>query len=331
MTGAKADHILVIDNQEKEQSNHIYRKGLEGEIRVLQFPQFDRTVFTYEGSGQIFMNNIPLTTGIFYSWQRSSVIKSPHFLPIYYSDVIDTFNKNEHKARIFLTGRAINFRFKNSENGMHNFSFNLESGQLVAIMGGSGVGKSTLLSILNGHLIPQEGSVCINGHPIQEEGSKQLIGFVPQDDLLIEELTVFQNLWYTARLCFANLSDIEIKQRVDQVLEELDLKKISHLAVGSPLCKTISGGQRKRLNIALELIREPAILYLDEPTSGLSSSDSEKVVMLLKEQTHKGKLVVVNIHQPSSEIYKLFDRLWLLDTGGYPIYEIGRASCRERV
>lgn len=321
MTGAKADHILVIDNQEKEQSNHIYRKGLEGEIRVLQFPQFDRTVFTYEGSGQIFMNNIPLTTGIFYSWQRSSVIKSPHFLPIYYSDVIDTFNKNEHKARIFLTGRAINFRFKNSENGMHNFSFNLESGQLVAIMGGSGVGKSTLLSILNGHLIPQEGSVCINGHPIQEEGSKQLIGFVPQDDLLIEELTVFQNLWYTARLCFANLSDIEIKQRVDQVLEELDLKKISHLAVGSPLCKTISGGQRKRLNIALELIREPAILYLDEPTFGLSSSDSEKVVMLLKEQTHKGKLVVVNIHQPSSEIYKLFDRLWLLDTGGYPIYD----------
>ena len=75
------------------------------------------------------------------------------------------------------------------------------------------------------------------------------------------------------------------------------------------------------LNIALELIREPAILYLDEPTSGLSSSDSEKVIMLLKEQTHRGKLVVVNIHQPSSEIYKLFDCLWLLDRGGYPIYD----------
>ncbi len=321
VTGSKADNLLVIDNKETEKTNHIYRKGLDGEIRVLQFPQYDRTVFSYEGNSQIFMNNIPLTAGIFYSWQRSSVIKSPHFLPIYYSDVIDTFNRNEHKARICLTGRNINFRFKNSENGIHNFSFNLESGQLVAIMGGSGVGKSTLLSILNGNLIPQEGLVCINGHPIQEKESKQLIGFVPQDDLLIEELTVFQNLWYTARLCFANLSDVEIKQRVDQVLEELDLKKISHLTVGSPLHKSISGGQRKRLNIALELIREPAILYLDEPTSGLSSSDSEKVIMLLKEQTHKGKLVVVNIHQPSSEIYKLFDRLWLLDTGGYPIYD----------
>ena len=104
-------------------------------------------------------------------------------------------------------------------------------------------------------------------------------------------------------------------------MKELDLEGIKDLEVGSPIRKTISGGQRKRLNIALELIREPAILYLDEPTSGLSSSDSEKVIMLLKEQTHRGKLVVVNIHQPSSEIYKLFDRLWLLDRGGYPIYD----------
>ena len=113
----------------------------------------------------------------------------------------------------------------------------------------------------------------------------------------------------------------EIEDRVNTILEDLDLSKIRDLAVGSPIRKTISGGQRKRLNIALELIREPAILYLDEPTSGLSSTDSEKVIMLLKEQTHRGRLVVVNIHQPSSEIYKLFDRLWLLDTGGYPIYD----------
>ena len=104
---------------------------------------------------------------------------------------------------------------------------------------------------------------------------------MPQDDLLIEELTVFQNLWYTARLCFANLTEKEIEDRVNTILEDLDLSKIRDLAVGSPIRKTISGGQRKRLNIALELIREPAILYLDEPTSGLSSTDSEKVIMLL--------------------------------------------------
>lgn len=96
-----------------------------------------------------------------------------------------------------------------------------------------------------------------------------MIGFVPQDDLLIEELTVYQNLLYTARLCFACLTDEEIGQRVEKMLKELDLEEIKDLEVGSPIRKTISGGQRKRLNIALELIREPAILYLDEPTSGL--------------------------------------------------------------
>jgi len=316
-----SEAILTIDANESKEKNHIFRKGLEGEIFVLLLRKYNRVIFAYHGDGVVFMNDIPITRDIFYSWQRSSVIKSPLFLPVYYSGILKVFNKDNEKDRIILTGRDINFRFPKSENGLHNFSFNLEDGQLVAIMGGSGVGKSTLLGILNGNIIPQEGSVTLNGHSIQTNESKRLIGFVPQDDLLINELTVYQNLWYTARLCFAYLNDNEIAERVDSILHDLDLFKIRDLEVGSPIRKTISGGQRKRLNIALELIREPVILYLDEPTSGLSSSDSEKVMILLKEQTERGRLVVVNIHQPSSEIYKLFDRLWLLDTGGYPIYD----------
>ena len=144
---------------------------------------------------------------------------------------------------------------------------------------------------------------------------------MPQDDLLIEELTVYQNLYYTARLCFAGLSHHAIHHRVIEVLSQLDLLPAKDLKVGSAINKYISGGQRKRLNIALELIREPAVLFLDEPTSGLSSTDTEKVVLLLKEQAFKGRLIVVNIHQPSSDVYKLFDRLWLLDKGGYPVFD----------
>jgi energy-coupling factor transporter ATP-binding protein EcfA2 len=106
-----------------------------------------------------------------------------------------------------------------------------------------------------------------------------------------------------------------------KTLKDLGLDAAKDLKVGSPIHKFISGGQRKRLNIALELIREPAVLFLDEPTSGLSSADTEKVINLLKEQTLKGKLIVVNIHQPSSDVYKLFDRLWLLDKGGYPVFD----------
>lgn len=321
ITGKPSSSLLTISGEETTAENHITRKGMDGFIRVLFIRRFDKQIFTYYGTGVVFMNDIPLSPGIFYAWQHSSVLKGPLFLPVYYSDLLTVYNKNERKETIYLNGRDLNFTFKNSSNGLHNFSFNLESGQLVAIMGGSGVGKSTLLGIMNGNIHPDEGSITVNGYPLDAPEARQLIGFVPQDDLLIEELTVYQNLWFTARLCFARLSDTEIKERVDDVLKELDLEGIKDLEVGSPIRKTISGGQRKRLNIALELIREPAILYLDEPTSGLSSSDSEKVIMLLKEQTHRGKLVVVNIHQPSSEIYKLFDRLWLLDRGGYPIYD----------
>lgn len=321
ITGEPSKSILIISGEESKRSNHITRKGLEGAIHVLLLGKHNRLIFTYHGDALVYMNDIPVTRNVFYSWQRSSVIKSPLFQPVYYSEVLNVFNKDNKKERIILSGRNIDFRFPNSENGLHNFSFDLEDGQMVAIMGGSGVGKSTLLGILNGNITIQQGSVTLNGLPVNSNESKRLIGFVPQDDLLINELTVYQNLWYTAKLCFADLSDEEIAGRVDTILQDLDLLKIRDLEVGSPIRKTISGGQRKRLNIALELIREPAILYLDEPTSGLSSSDSEKVIILLREQTQRGRLVVVNIHQPSSEIYKLFDRLWLLDTGGYPIYD----------
>src|SRR3972149_5983154 len=143
---------------------------------------------------------------------------------------------------------------------------------------------------------------------------------IPQDDLLIEELSVFQNLFYNAKLCFDNLTDFEITEKVNAVLSDLGLFEARNLKVGSPLDKTISGGQRKRLNIALELIREPSVLFVDEPTSGLSSRDSENIMDLLKELARKGKLLFVVIHQPSSDIYKMFDKMIILDVGGFLIY-----------
>ena len=137
---------------------------------------------------------------------------------------------------------------------------------------------------------------------------------------MIEELTVFENLYYNAKLCFDNFTEDEIITKVDTVLKNLGLYEIRNIQVGSPLNKKISGGQRKRLNISLELIREPAIMFLDEPTSGLSSRDSENILDLLKELARKGKLLFIVIHQPSSEIFKMFDKLIILDTGGYLIY-----------
>ena len=304
-------------------------EGLKGTIRTLWQPTLNQLVFTYFGKGKVLLNDVPVVHGIFQAWQQSGVLKFRHSKPVYYSMVrrvydlllSDDLSSIHVSSKVEFCARDVNFRFPNSDNGMHDLSFTLHSGTLLAIMGGSGTGKSTLLSLLNGSLRPQEGSITINGHDIQEPTAKALIGYVPQDDLLIEELTVYQNLYYTARLCFAGLSHHAIHHRVIEVLSQLDLLPAKDLKVGSAINKYISGGQRKRLNIALELIREPAVLFLDEPTSGLSSTDTEKVVLLLKEQAFKGRLIVVNIHQPSSDVYKLFDRLWLLDKGGYPVFD----------
>lgn len=316
------DFADFVANRETERVVLHHIEGFEGTIKTLLDRETGLLIFTYNGSDTVTLNDVPVLTGVYQVWKQSSVLKNVYGQPVYYSSIIEAYDKEVHEtAKVEFCGRDINFRFPNSDNGMHNLSFTLSNGEMLAIMGGSGTGKTTLLSLLNGTLKPQEGSITINGHDISEPEAKNLIGYVPQDDLLIEELTVYQNLWFTARLCFEGLSEQEIDNRVEKTLKDLGLYAAKDLKVGSAINKYISGGQRKRLNIALELIREPSVLFLDEPTSGLSSADTEKVILLLKEQTLKGKLIVVNIHQPSSDVYKLFDRLWLLDKGGYPVFD----------
>jgi len=322
----ESDKVLLIDRQKKplvEGLKHIRVKELEGFIAILHHPTTDTLVFRYMGTMNLFLNGQNIIPERIELLKQGSLITGTHIRPVYYSDISRKFHHTEETAKIFFVARDIAYRFKNSSKGIKRFSFSKESGNLIGIMGGSGAGKSTLLNILSGKLKPQSGEIFINGINIHGEPSKieGLIGFVPQDDLLLEDLTVFRNLFLNAKLCLSNYTEKEISRKINQVLADLDLEDIKHLKVGSPLKKLISGGQRKRLNIALELIREPSILFVDEPTSGLSSMGSEKVMLLLKEQAMKGRLVVVNIHQPYSDIYKLFDRFLILDKEGHVIYK----------
>ena len=315
LKGEPTDHVIIHQSDD-----------FDGTLKTLIHPETGTILFSYSGSDIVRLNDVPVLHGSYQILQQSSVLKGKNGKPLYYSTLLEAHQRKlglwkSEAQRVEFCGRDINFRFPDSDNGMHDLNFTLRSGEFLAVMGGSGTGKSTLLSILNGTLTPQEGRITINGHDILEPQARNLIGFVPQDDLLIEELTVYQNLYYTAKLCFEGMSEEEIDKRVIKTLKDLELDGAKDLKVGSPIRKYISGGQRKRLNSALELSREPAVLFLDEPTSGLSSADTEKVINLLKEQTLKGKLIVANIHQPSSDVYKLFDRLWLLDKGGYPVFD----------
>ncbi len=317
--------FLLIDGNEnpgKNKYRHIFEKKFDGELLFLRCSLIGHYIFIFHGNEYLTIEGNPVIPGRFYAFKEGSIIRGPRFSPVYFTDIASGFVDEELSPPFVFSGEEIEFKFKNSNNGLHRFSFSEKSSQLIAIMGGSGVGKSTLLNILNGNIPVQHGKVKINGVDIYEHKreTEGLIGYVPQDDLLFEDLTVWENLFFNASLCFDQLSPSAIGEKVEKVLHELELYSFKDLKVGSPLKKIISGGQRKRLNVALELIREPAILFVDEPTSGLSSTDSEKVILLLKQQARKGKLIIINIHQPSSAIFKLFDKLWIMDSGGRPIY-----------
>ena len=295
---------------------------LDGEIVFIRLESVDLYFTKYNGKDEIFLNGQLVKKDTIVLFSNGSVFKTPKGAPLYYSDLVTRFNDSAKQNPISFNATNIDFRFPDGTIGLRNVNIAEGPGKLISIMGASGAGKTTLLNVLAGLETPYKGDVRINGFNIHTEPDKVegVIGYVSQDDLLIEELSVYQNLYYNAKLCFKDLSEEELDARVMEVLASLGLDRIKHITVGSVLNKMISGGQRKRLNIALELIREPAVMFVDEPTSGLSSRDSENVIDLLKELSLKGKLIFVVIHQPSSDIYKMFDKMILLDTGGYPIY-----------
>ena len=321
------EQVLLINSAEDagvEGVNHIRNQHLEGDVYFLNIQSVNMYVLRYQGKEDLFLNGQLVQAGITYTFEHGASLRGQKLDPVYYTDVAGVFSVAAARSRISFVARNVEFRFKGSKNGIHGFNLSEESGRLIGIMGGSGVGKSTLLNVLNGNLKPQQGEILINGYNLYDDKEKAelkgVIGFIPQDDLLLEDLTVRQNLYYNAKLCLDNYDEPRLNEVVDQVLHDLDLYEIRDFKVGKPLNKVISGGQRKRVNIALELIREPSILFVDEPTSGLSSVDSEMVMNLLREQVVKGKLVIVNIHQPSSNLYKMFDRIIFMDRGGYMIY-----------
>ncbi len=278
----------------------------------------------YFGHSELRLNSQPLAQGVIAPMSPGAVLRDASGHSLFFSDLVQSFLASEPKKRLHFEAFDLTFSFNQPDStAIHKLDISERSGRLVGIMGASGSGKSTLLNLLNGNLTPTTGQVFLNGRDVHtdHEATAGCLGYIAQEDVLIGELSVRDNLYYSARLSLRDATSRELDERVDSTLRRLGLWEVRNLRVGSLLDKTISGGQRKRLNIALELVREPLVLFVDEPTSGLSSRDSEQIMDLLKELTHRGQLIFVVIHQPSSDIFKLFDRLLVLDVGGYLIFD----------
>lgn len=211
-----------------------------------------------------------------------------------------------------------------SKTLIENVSLVIEPGELVALMGPSGAGKTTLLDAMNGTRPPSSGHVLYAGRSLYEyfDYFRNRIGYVPQDDIMHTQLTVYEALYYTAKLRLpAGTSASYIEKRIEAALRAVSLYEtatpanpvpVQHRLIGDPGKKGISGGQRKRVNVAMELLSDPTVLFLDEPTSGLSSTDARNVVKSLRELANKGKSIVVTIHQPGYDVYEKFHCLAMM-------------------
>ncbi len=218
--------------------------------------------------------------------------------------------------------RDIKHFFKDGTLAVDSVSFEVNRGELIAILGQSGCGKSTLLKSISGEIIPTYGSMEIDNKDFYANLSffTQHIGYVPQEDLLFANLTVYENLLYRGSLQMPQISKAHIDQKIGNILTETNLIHRRNVQAGDAKNKMLSGGERKRLNIALELLFEPSIIICDEPTSGLSSRDSEQIIKLLKELTNQGKIVIITIHQPNPDIFFQFDRVLLMDQSGKQVF-----------
>ncbi|XP_035176059.1 LOW QUALITY PROTEIN: ATP-binding cassette sub-family G member 5 [Oxyura jamaicensis] len=201
---------------------------------------------------------------------------------------------------------------------LKDVSFHIESGQIMGILGNSGSGKTTLLDAISGRLGHKDsflGEVYVNGRQLKKEQFRDCFSYVPQNDALLSFLTVEESLTYTALLALQKCSSNVIKKKVDAVMAELSLSHIADKIIGSHIFVGISGGERRRVSIAAQLLQDPKVMLLDEPTTGLDCLTANQIVSLLSELAHKDRIVIITIHQPRSELFRLFDKIAIMSFG----------------
>src|SRR6195256_1305228 len=321
LKASKSEYLVSNNPSLLEEDDILLSPGTSGDVLLKIFCDYDKRV----GQLEVIEADRPIIVGET-SVRTSAPLKDGdtiridigQFLRCNFAERIIEEERNIIRS---LEVSEVTHRFSNNEVGLEGISFAVTRGELVCVMGASGSGKSTLLKVLAGQLQPTSGQVFLNGQSLYPhlDELKRYVSYIPQEDAFDEHLTIGENLQFAAAIRSPHLSRRDRMRRLEGKLLELGLGERRDAVVGSALKKTLSGGERKRLNIGLDMIGMSDVYLFDEPTSGLSSKDSEHVIEIIRGMAHN-KIIIVTIHQPSSKLFQMFHKAILLDKGGRLVF-----------
>ncbi len=318
---SKSEYLVSNNASLLEEDDILLSPGTSGEVLLKISCDYERRVGTLE----VLQADRPIMVGETIVRNSAALIDGDIIRidtgQILRCDFSERIIEEERNIIRHLEVRDLSLRFKTGDVALDGMSFAVTRGEMVCVMGASGSGKSTLLKTICGQGQPTNGSVLLNGQSLYNslETLRGYVAYVPQDDAFDEHLTILENLDYAAAIRSPHLSAKDRLRRIDSKLIELGLSERRDSVVGSSVKKHLSGGERKRLNIGLDMISSADVYLFDEPTSGLSSKDSEHVIEIIRSLSHN-KIVLVTIHTPTSKIFQMFNKAILLDKGGRLVF-----------
>jgi len=317
----KSEYLVSNNPGLLEEDDILLSPGTGGEVLLKIQCDYEHKVGTLEvlqADRPILVGDVPVRNTAMLADGDSITIDTGQILRCDFSERILEEERNIISS---LDVHDLTHRFSDNQSGLDGISFSVTRGEMVCVMGASGCGKSTLMRTLAGQLPPMHGEVLLNSQSMYGniEGLKKYVSYIPQDDAFDELLTIEENLDLAAAIRSPHLSAKDRLRRIDGKLIELGLSERRGSVVGSPTKKFLSGGERKRLNIGLDMIGSADVYLFDEPTSGLSSKDSEHVIEIIRSMSHN-KIVLVTLHQPTSKLFQMFSKALLLDKGGRLVF-----------
>src|SRR2546428_984616 len=321
LKASKSEYLVSNEPSRLEADDILLSPGTSGDVLLKIFCDYDRRVGqleVIEADRPIMVGDTVVRTTAPLKDGDTIRIDVGQFLRCNFSERIIEEERNIIRS---LEVREVTHRFGSGDVGLEGISFGITRGELVCVMGASGSGKSTLLRVLAGQLEPTSGQVLLNNQQLYPnlDQLKRYISYIPQEDAFDEHLTIGENLQFAAAIRSPHLSRRDRSRRLEGKLVELGLSERRDAVVGTAVKKTLSGGERKRLNIGLDMIGSADVYFFDEPTSGLSSKDSEHVMEIIRSMAHN-KIIIVTIHQPSSKLFQMFHKAILLDKGGRLVF-----------